>query len=408
MTKLSTDPYKGVRDFYPEDQAVQEYIFEVWRSVAERYGYEEYNASLLEPADLYRAKTGSEIVNEQTYTFTDRGDREVTLRPEMTPSVARMVAGRKRELPFPLRWFSIPNVFRYERPQRGRLREHWQLNVDMFGAEGVDADVETLTIAHRIMEGFSAMADDFEIRIGSRSLLEVWKEKNELSDEVFYAFQKLLDKKNKINDFEAQAEALLGDVSFEIAANADVEKCINTLKGRGITNVVFDASIVRGFDYYTGMVFEVFDTHPENNRSLFGGGRYDNLLDIFGGEKVSAVGFGMGDVTIRDFLDVRGKLPDYRPATQLALYTKSEAEAEHASELAEALRAEGINVALTITDEPKLDKVFKTIEKLAIPYFVLVGSSEASSGTYNLRDMQSGEVQEGLTQEDIVTFLTKR
>src|SRR3989344_4850492 len=140
--KLGTESYKGVRDFYPADMAVQNYIFDIWKSTVEKYGYEEYNASVLEPADLYRAKTGEEIVNEQTYTFIDRGDREVTLRPEMTPTLARMVAGKRRELVFPLRWFSIPNLFRYEQPQKGRLREHWQLNIDIFGVSGMEAEIE--------------------------------------------------------------------------------------------------------------------------------------------------------------------------------------------------------------------------------------------------------------------------
>lgn len=145
--KLGTEPYKGVRDFYPDDMIVQNQIFDIWHSIVRKYGYQEYNASVLEPSDLYKAKSGEEIVNEQTYTFIDRGEREVTLRPEMTPTVARMVAGRKRELAFPLRWFSIPNLFRYEQPQRGRLREHWQLNVDIFGVESIQAEVEIIQIA---------------------------------------------------------------------------------------------------------------------------------------------------------------------------------------------------------------------------------------------------------------------
>jgi len=148
--KLGTESYKGVRDFYPEDMAVENYIFNIWKDISRKYGYEEYNASILEPADLYRAKSGEEIVNEQTYTFTDRGDREVTLRPEMTPTLARMVAGRRRELVFPLRWFSIPNLFRYEQPQKGRLREHWQLNIDIFGVSGMEAEIEITDLLIRI------------------------------------------------------------------------------------------------------------------------------------------------------------------------------------------------------------------------------------------------------------------
>src|SRR5665213_2410437 len=163
--RVSTEPYKGVRDFYPRDQFFQRYLFEHMERVCELYGYEEYNASILEPAELYRSKTSEEIVNEQTYTFTDRGDREVTLRPEMTPTLARMVATKKRELGFPLRWYSIPNLFRYEQPQRGRLREHWQLNVDIFGVENIHAEVEMIQIACQIMRNFGMKDTDFEVRL---------------------------------------------------------------------------------------------------------------------------------------------------------------------------------------------------------------------------------------------------
>src|ERR1035437_5168828 len=170
--KLSTEPYKGVRDFYPADMAVQNYIFDIWKKTTESFGYEEYGASVLEPADMYKAKSGDEIVNEHTYTFIDRGEREVTLRPEMTPTVARMVAAKKRQLVFALRWYSIPNLFRYEQPQRGRVREHWQLNVDLFGIEGITSDVEVISLAYKVMKNFGAKDEEFEIRVNSRKLLE--------------------------------------------------------------------------------------------------------------------------------------------------------------------------------------------------------------------------------------------
>src|SRR3989338_4346625 len=165
MSKLDTAPYKGVQDFYPEDMVIQNYIFSVWRKVAERFEYQEYNASPLEPAELYRAKSGDEIVNEQMFTFTDKGDREVALRPEMTPTLARMVAARRRALKFPLRWYSIPNLFRYERPQRGRRREHWQLNCDIMGVADITADIEIIAIAHAIMKEFGASDETFEMRL---------------------------------------------------------------------------------------------------------------------------------------------------------------------------------------------------------------------------------------------------
>ncbi len=253
MSKLDTGPYKGVRDFYPEDMAIENYIFNTWRKVAERYGYSEYSASLLEPTEIYTEKSGAEIINEQTFTFKDRGDRSVTLRPEMTPTTARMIAARRKSLKFPLRWFSIPNLFRYERPQRGRRREHWQLNCDLIGVSEVEADKEIVLLAYNIMKEFGANEKDFEVRIN----------------------------------------------------NAD----INNFKDIG-PNIVFDSSLARGQTYYTGMVFEIFDTNKENGRALAGGGRYDNLLELFDVEPIPAVGFGMGDIALRDFLETH-KLGPY-------------------------------------------------------------------------------------------------
>lgn len=246
MSKLDTSPYKGVRDFYPEDMAIQNYIYDIWHKVAKDLGYVEYSASILEPTELYTEKSGAEIVNEQTFTFTDRGDRSVTLRPEMTPTLARMVAARRRNLKFPLRWYSIPNLFRYERSQRGRRREHWQLNCDLLGVAGLEGDKEIVSLAYKIMKEFGASDADFVIRMNNAN----------------------------VADFS------------DIAPN-----------------IVNDPELARGQAYYTGMVFEIFDTNKENNRSICGGGRYDNLLEIFDVEPVPTVGFGMGDITVRDFLE---------------------------------------------------------------------------------------------------------
>ena len=199
--KLSTDPYKGVRDFYPEDQFIQNYMFDTWKKVVKSFGYVEYSASILEPAELYKSKGNEEIINEQTFTFKDRGDRDVVLRPEMTPTLARMVAGRRKSLKFPLRWFSIPNVFRYEKPQRGRKREHWQLNCDIVGTidnNPMNADIEIISIAHDILKEFGAKDTDFEIKINDRLLLNEKFGKPELI--------RLLDHKNKMpaEDFERE------------------------------------------------------------------------------------------------------------------------------------------------------------------------------------------------------------
>jgi len=391
--KLSTESYKGVRDFYPQDQFLQNYILGVMKKVVERFGYVEYSASILESAELYRGKTSEEIVNEQTYTFTDRGEREVTLRPEMTPTIARMIAGKRHELPFPLRWFSIPNVFRYERPQRGRLREHWQLNADLFGVTGIEADVEIISLAAAIMREFGANEDDFEIRINDRETLrEKFKDKELI---------KLLDRKDKMEEKDfIEAWKKISDKmpDWTIEPGKKVSDVSEILEKRGV-KTVFAPTLVRGFDYYTGIIFEVFDKNPKNNRSLFGGGRYDNLLELFDESPIPAVGFGMGDVTIRDFLELRGLLPTYRPSTQVYLVPVAEVDMNAVLEVASELRKRGVNVAVDLTDKKVGDKI-KLADKNSIPFAVFVGEAEISSGIYKCKDLKTHSEQ-SLSIEEI-------
>ena len=253
---LDTAPYKGVQDFYPEDMEKQNYVFSIWRKVAEQFNYQEYNASLLEPSELYKEKSGEEIVNEQTFQFTDRGGREVVLRPEMTPTLARMVAARRKSLKFPLRWYYYPNLFRNEKPQKGRRREHWQLNVDILGVAGIEAEIEIITLADSVVQAFGAKREDYEIRLNTMA-----------------------------------------------PTKEDLEQVMSKLREAGITNLKVDETLKRGQAYYTGVVFEFFDSNPENPRSILGGGRYDNLMVLFDAEQLPAVGFGAGDVTIKDFLE---------------------------------------------------------------------------------------------------------
>lgn len=426
--KLSTDPYKGVRDFYPEDQAVQNYIFDIWKSVAERYGYEEYNASILEPAELYSAKTNEEHVSEQTYTFTDRGDRQVTLRPEMTPTVARMIAARKRDLAFPIRWYSIPNVFRYERPQRGRLREHWQLNVDTFGSDSIAMDTELVSLAYDIMNAFGAQDNDFVIKLNHRGMFHtLFTDCLAITDDERRAVAMLIDRRAKMEAgaFETSLRDLVGgsaDMLLAVLNTTSIDElmaklpdCVgdtqwlddlrtlrDTLAQRGITNVVFDPTLMRGFDYYTGMIFEVFDTSPENNRSLFGGGRYDRLLELFSDEKVPAVGFGMGDVTIRDFLETHKLLPELRSTTDVMTCVLDD-NTNAANKLADELRRGGINVAV-YHGTKKLGDQIKIADKKKIPYVAVVGNEEAASQQFKLKNLATGDEQT-LDPVGIVSFL---
>lgn len=394
--KLLTEPYKGVRDFYPSDLALLTYICNTWRTTVERFGYVEYTASILEPSELYKAKgaDNEEIINEQTYTFTDRGEREVTLRPEMTPTVARMVAAKRRELAYPVRWYSIPNCFRYERPQRGRLREFWQLNVDLFGSRSTAADAEIIAIAYELMRAFGAQDADFQIRLGSRTHLDELCVELALDDTQKKALLGLLDRKAKMPS--ADFARALGDLGVSPSrlestrAPADVAAVLTLLQTMGVTNAVYDPSVVRGFAYYTGVVFEVFDTHPDNNRALFGGGRYDNLTALFDDEPLPGVGFGAGDETMRLFLEARGLVPPYVSPTKAYLALADEALVPDALMLAQELRQAGVAVALDF-GERKLGDQIKGAAKRQIPYLIVIGADELASGMFSIKNLDTGE-----------------
>ena len=395
--KLSTESYKGVRDFYPEEQFLQKYIFEHMERICELFGYEEYNASILEPAELYRGKTSEEIVNEQTYTFTDRGDREVTLRPEMTPTFARMIAARAREIPFPARWYTIANVFRYERPQRGRVREHWQLNADIVGVSGVEADAEVIAIAHGIMRSLGADEHNFEIRVSDRRLLDAAYDTVGIPDAVREKTTRLLDRRAKMDNFaeeltkhvgKKEAGALIEHLD-QTVSTAYLEELRMQLEYMGVRNMIVDTKITRGFDYYTGMVFEVYDTDESNRRSMFGGGRYDNLLSLFGGEKIPAVGFAMGDVTARDFLETHNLLPTYAPATELMIAIVEKDATPHAIKLAQDLRREDVTVSVNFSGKRIGDQI-RQADKMKVPFVIAVGAKERESGRYMVKNLATG------------------
>ena len=407
-TKLSTEPYKGVRDFYPEDQALLNYMSSTMRATVEKVGYVEYGASVLEPSELYKAKgaNNEEIINEQTYTFVDRGAREVTLRPEMTPTVARMVAARRREFGFPLRLFCIPNFFRYERPQRGRLREFWQLNVDLFGSRSLAADTEILAVAYGVMRAFGAGETDFVIKVSSRGFLNSTIAELGLSEESAKKLFRLLDKREKMEREEfTRALSELSVPESKILPTeppADIAEIIEHFRAAGINNLVWAPDIVRGFSYYTGMVFEMFDTDPENNRSLFGGGRYDNLTALFDDEPLPGVGFGMGLEPLRLFMETRGLIPPYVPPTRLYIAVTAPELAWEAQTLAGDLRGHGVAVAIDF-GERKLGDQIKTAAKHKIPWFLVVGQKELTSGAFPVRNLDTGR-EETLSREQLPEF----
>jgi len=422
--KLNKEPYKGVRDFYPKDKALQGYIFGKWRKAALSFGYEEMDASILEPTELYEAKTGEEIINEQTYTFIDRGDRKVTLRPEMTPTVARMVALKKRELSFPVRWFSIANFFRYERPQRGRTREFYQLNCDLFGASGTDADFESINLAYYLMKNIGAEDSSFEIRINNRKFINfLLKDYFSLDENGVIKLMKLIDKKNKLknSEFIDQAKLILNDKvdnllkileakSLEELSEfkdndgmKEIMAVFQKLDEAGIKNYKYEPTLMRGFDYYTGIVFEVFDTGKENKRSLFGGGRYDNLLEIFGEESIPTIGFAVSDVIIENFLETYDLLPEYNSLTDLMVCTLEENYISNANALAKDLRKDGLNVVVNLTSKKVGDQI-ASADKKKIPFILCIGQEEVDSGKYKVKNLKSGEEKE-LKIDEITNFI---
>lgn len=394
---LSTQPYKGARDFYPGDKRLQNYMFSVMRSVVESYGYEEYDAPILEPLELYLSKTSEEIVSQQTYSFEDRGGRKVTLRPEMTPTVSRMVAAKRQELAYPLRWYSIPVNWRYERPQHGRLREFWQLNVDLFGIEGLAAEVEMIQIADDIMKAYGAKPEMYEIRINSRKLLnkriDAASPRVEANEVVrlIDGFEKLSkeDFMKKLSEVVDKPDALYEFLSSD--GDSEELKDLRDKCGALGVSVVVNHSLARGFDYYTDIVFEVFDKHPDNNRSMFGGGRYDGLVGLFGVGPVPTVGFGMGDVTLQDFLTAHKLLPKLTTETDLYIAILGDI-TDEAQPMVKQLRDGGLNVAVDFSGR-KLDKQIKSALKKGINHVAFIGQHELSDDKLNLKDLLSGEEQ---------------
>lgn len=412
--KLSTQPYKGVRDFYPADMAIQQYIFDTWSYTAESFGFQRYDASVLEPSDLYKAKgaENEEMVNEQTYTFTDRGDREVTLRPEMTPTVARMIAAKQKELAFPVRWYSIPNLFRYERAQRGRLREHWQLNCDTFGPADISQDIELIALAYQIFMNFGATPEMFTIHINDRQLMHRLYTAIGLSEAQITDITRLNDKRDKIpaDAYRLELDGITGDPTIAeevimILDNSDAQTDVVVgLAELGITNVVFDKSLARGFDYYTGTIFEFTDNAPENNRSLLGGGRYDNLTGLFGTEPVSGIGFGFGDVSLYNFLETYDLLPEPITGATIVVAPVSTECNITALTVAQALRQTGLSVVVDSSTRKVGKKLSAAGDQLST-YAVIVGEDEMESQQYELKNLVDGSTTQG-TADELIAFLT--
>ncbi len=425
---MTKEPYRGTRDFFPKDKRVRDYLFSIMNKTAESFGYEPYDGPLLEEVDLYKAKSGEELINEQIYSFTDRGERFVAIRPEMTPTLARMIAKCHRETPKPIRWYAIPNLMRYEKPQRGRVREHWQYNVDIFGAPGRFGELEILQVVTTLMKNFGADSHQFEVLLNDRSIVDsVFKTMMKATSDQTYRLYKIVDKAKKVD--QAAIQKMVGEIGLtkesedifysylqlktfddvlvflkrnnqlEIANN--FSDFIDSTKIANITKyLTYDPTIVRGLDYYTGIVFEVFDKHPDNRRALCGGGAYANLLQIFNEEPLAGVGFGLGDVTLRDFLETHQLLPNFDlPTNDIALTFSDDKAVSKILELASLLRNQNLKV-VTGLENLSFKKVFPFAEKRGANFVGIIGSNELAQGQIQIKNMKTKE-QHMIALDDI-------
>ena len=406
----------GFRDFYPEELALRNHIFATWRAVATRYGFEEYDGPPLEALDLYTQKSGDEIV-QQLYAFRDKGDREVAMRPEMTPTLARMVAARAQALKKPIRWFSIPQLFRYERQQRGRLREHFQLNMDIIGEASALADAELIAAALDIMRAFGLGPQDVRARVSDRRVLRALLMGAGITAAQLGTAFGVIDRSERVpkNVLEemlkesgygkretaavfAVAELRgIGDVSAALAnvqggeeAGEPLRQAIAALEAMGLAEfVTVDLTIVRGLAYYTGIVFELFDTAKEL-RAICGGGRYDGLLAAFGGTDLPALGFGMGDVVLGELLKERGAAP--KASTELGAFLIAVSGGEDLTtvlRLAHALRDRGVPVEYGLRHSG-VRKQLELASARGAARAVIVGPEERAAGVAVVRDLKAG------------------
>jgi histidyl-tRNA synthetase len=426
---LSTESYKGTRDFYPKDMQFRNWMFGKLSKTVRTFGYLEYGGPMLESFDLYAAKTGEEIVNQQLYWMMDRGDRKIAVRPEMTPTMARIVAAKIHELPRPIRLFSIPNLWRYERPQRGRLREHWQLNVDVLGGELLDGEAEVLTLAVEIMAAFGG-EKKMQARVNHRKLMDhFFSVKMGLTPEQTHKVVKAIDAKDKVDAAKFQGWLAEAGVKPEQVSELEkffasdlsalqasmpcegvehLSKLFAMLSESGMKigdQIVFDPTVMRGLDYYTGTVFEIYDTSPENRRAMFGGGRYDNLMGIFGKEALSGVGFGMGDVSLQNFLEVHALVPKFQSEIDVMITLPKPEFRSLGHEFAKGLRQEGFHV-ITPLAVGGFGAQLKLASKHESKVAVLFGDDEFARGEVLLKNLITGE-QAAVKKESAVAEISK-
>ena len=411
---------KGTTDYYPEEMAIRTWLYEHVRKVSESFGYQEYEAPFLETLDLYAAKSGEEIVEKQSYVFEDRSGERITLRPELTPSLARMVAKKQTQLTFPLRWWSFGPFWRYERPQKGRGREFFQWNIDMIGERSPEGDAELATIAATFLKEIGLTPADAKILVNNRQLMDAETAALGFGSELRPMVYKLIDRRDKMSpkDWEAFATES-GMTAKQIASllsllenrklwekSEEMQRFFKAADAFGASEYIeYAPQIIRGLDYYTGTVFEAWDTAGDF-RSLFGGGRYDNLVSDVGGQPVSAVGFAVGNMVVTLLLEKLGRLPAVGGSPAKVFVTIFDEQSMLTSlALSTELRQAGINTATPPTLE-KLGKQFKYADRIGAHYALVVGPDELAAGQVTVKNLSSGD-QMSVKREELVDILHK-
>lgn len=396
---------KGTRDFYPEEMALRRWMFDIIRDVSTRFGYQEYDGPCLEFIDLYAAKSGEELVKEQAFVFSSPGDDMLTLRPELTPTLARMVAQKQYEIPFPLRWWSIGPFWRYENPQRGRTREFYQWNIDIVGTESVAADAEIVAVAATFLKEAGLSADQVQIFVNNRRLMDQALSRLEISIDLRPKVFRVIDKLDKLSEKEWRAFALdsgLTDTQVvgllrlvndeDLWQDSDeLVQFFDLIKIFGIDDYVsFNPKVIRGLDYYTGTVFEAFESGGES-RAILGGGRYDNLVADVGGNPLPGVGFAMGDVVMALVLEDAGVIPDklgYKPQVVVTVFDETTLSASLS--VSEELRKAGMRVVI-YPEADKLGKQFKYADRLDILVAIVLGPDEIQNDQVAVKNLKTRE-----------------
>ena len=411
-----TQGVRGTRDFYPEDMRLRNWLFDNFIAASLLHGFEEYDAPVLEHEELYTRKQGEEIT-KQLYNFHDKGERKVALRPEMTPSLARMVMAKAGSLPMPIKWFSIPQCWRYERTQRGRGREHYQWNVDIWGTTEISADAELISVIVTFFEELGLTSDDIVIRISSRKVLEEVLGSLGVKGDLFAQTCIIVDKMDKLSsevikeqlselghtdDVISKIQSVLGIKDMEnlkksldkkSSAISELNTLFDLIDSYGMSEwVEFDASIVRGLAYYTGSVFEAHDREGKL-RAICGGGRYDNLLSTLGGKDLPATGFGFGDMVIMELLSEKGLIPELISGVDDIVLPLSQDLRDIAVRVAASLRLANRTVDLVLEDK-KIKWAFKHAERIGARRLVLLAPDEWSRKMIKVKDLETGEEKE--------------